>query len=93
MSATTSVGHDVSGWVGRKLEFAHPDFETKPREYPLAVQVGGISSRLLDGREHGMGMTMANVEVFRRLVRTGRLFDENLPLIMRTAMRLLSCAA
>ncbi len=77
MSGTTSVGHDASGWVGRKLEFSHPDFETKPREYPLAVQVGGISSRLFDGRENGMGMTMANVEVFRRLVRTGRLFDEN----------------
>ncbi len=76
MSGTESVGHDASGWVGRKLEFSHPDFETKPREYPLAVQVGGISSRLFDGHEQGMGMTMANVDVFRRLVRTGRLFDE-----------------
>ena len=62
--------------LGESWSSAHPDFETKPREYPLAVQVGGISSRLFDGHEYGMGMTMANVEVFRRLVRTGRLFDE-----------------
>lgn len=76
MSGVGERAEDTSGWIGRQLEFQFPDFETKPREYPLAVQVGGITSRLFDGQAQAMGMTMANVEVFRRLVRTGGLFDE-----------------
>ena len=80
MSAVGGRSLDASGWIGRKLEFQFPDFEATPSEYPLAVQVGGIPSRLFDGQVQSMGMTMANVEVFRRLVRTGGLFDEqNIP--------------
>ena len=66
----------VSGWTGRQLEVTYPNFDTVPPDYPLAVQIGGMSSRLIDGDSFSMGMAMSNPAVFQRLARTGRLYSE-----------------
>lgn len=80
MSGSDRQSHIVSGWTGRHLEVNYPNFDKIPLDYPLAVQIGGISSRLIDGNKHTMGMALSNTSVFERLIREGRYYDErNVP--------------
>ena len=63
-----------TGWIGRYLAEAVPDFSDNPPDYPLAVQIGGLSSLMFQGPTGNMGMTMANADFFARLVEQGTLF-------------------
>ena len=75
ITGTDASSYLNSGWTGRQLEFTYPQFGTKPHDYPLAVQIGGLSSMLLNGQNHTVGMTVSNIQVFERLARTGQFYD------------------
>ena len=65
----------ASGWVGRSLNTEFPDFIDHPPAYPLAVQLGGVSSLLVAGPESNMGMSLASPDEFVRLAEQGVLYD------------------
>lgn len=64
-----------TGWTGRYLEQAVPNFEEEPPDFPLAVQLGGLSSMLFQGEARNLGMSLTNPELFRRLARDGTIYD------------------
>ena len=76
MTASDRHSHVLSGWTGRQLEVTYPHFDKEPFDYPLAVQIGGLSSSLLNGEQHTMGMALSNTSVFQRLIQDGRYYDE-----------------
>ena len=80
VSANDPSARTQSGWSGRQLETEYRDFVNNPTHYPLAVQIGGLSSGLFQGKGRNMGMSLANSASFDRLARTGRYFREgNIP--------------
>ena len=69
-----------TGWSGRHLEVAHPEFGESPPSAPLAVQIGYTSPLLLQGPISNMGMSLFSVDLFDRIVETGKFYDEdNIP--------------
>ncbi len=64
------------GWLGRHFIAEHPDFDTAPPDYPLAVQLGQASSLILQGPVGPMGMNIANQNILERLAEGGQLYDE-----------------
>ena len=66
-----------TGWIGRHLDRAYPDFEDERPDYPLAVQIGGVSSLTTQGPETNMGMSLVSEEFFERLAEEGTLYDLN----------------
>lgn len=80
LSGKSGASIPDSGWVGRSLDAAYPDFGSDPPDYPLAVQFGGTSSLLTLGPESQMGMSVQSIELFERLAGTGQLYrTESLP--------------
>ena len=80
LTASDADDYLTSGWTGRSLEAAYPQVEDDPLPYPLAVQIGGISSVLFQGADRNMGMTLTSPELFERLASEGRLYDtDNVP--------------
>lgn len=75
MSASDSDEYLESGWLGRSLDAEFPDFGDNPTEYPLAVQIGGVSSLLFNGVEGKMGMNLSDVELLERLVNEGIVYS------------------
>ncbi len=74
----TGSNHDEyleSGWIGRHLDFQHPDFIEEPPSSPLAVQIGGASSLLFKGDTLDMGMTLQDVGVLEYLVENGVIYS------------------
>jgi len=74
-------GSDVNtyldtGWTGRQMDFTYPDFEAQPSDYPPAVQIGGLGSLLFVGGNRNMGIAVSNPQLFRRLTREGKYYDE-----------------
>ncbi|WP_456424642.1 DUF1501 domain-containing protein [Rhodocaloribacter sp.] len=74
-SASDSDVVETTGWAGRYLDAAFPNFEEAPPEYPLAVQIGGGSPLLFQGPSANMGMSLLSVELFERIAETGLLYD------------------
>ncbi len=69
-----------TGWLGRYLGQEFPDFEEDPPDYPLAVQMGGLSSMLFQGDGANLGMSLASPELFERIAEEGIIYDvSNLP--------------
>ncbi|MEM8488010.1 MAG: DUF1501 domain-containing protein [Bacteroidota bacterium] len=69
-----------SGWLGRYLNGAYPDFEEERPDFPLGVQIGGVSSLIFQGPATNMGMSLINADFFERLANEGQLYSlENLP--------------
>ncbi len=77
MSGRPGDNHELSGWTGRQLETEYPDFVSDPTPYPLAVQIGGLPGVLFQGSVRNMGMSVASAARFERLVRSGRIYDED----------------
>ena len=75
ITGTDTNSYLNSGWTGRQLEVAFPQFDTQPPDFPLAVQIGGLSSMLFNGNTHFMGMTLSNPQVFERIARTGHIYN------------------
>jgi uncharacterized protein (DUF1501 family) len=72
MSASDSNQVLNSGWVGRFLDQAYPGF---PSNYPnstmpdpLAIQIGSVTSLLLQGPAQPMGMSISNPSSFYSFV-------------------------
>lgn len=65
-----------TGWSGRFLESAYPDYALDPPEHPVALQVGGSTPLLFAGHSVPMGVTLPNQSLLNRLAATGTIFDE-----------------
>lgn len=67
--------NDTTGWIGRTLDFHHPDFDTNPPSAPLAVEINSSSSMLFNSPETNMGMTLRNPDEFYRIAQGGGIYD------------------
>ncbi|MFK7844722.1 MAG: DUF1501 domain-containing protein [Rhodothermales bacterium] len=69
-----------SGWLGRHLGQEYPDFEEDRPDFPLGVQIGGVSSLIFQGPATNMGMSLISADFFERLAEEGQLYSlEGLP--------------
>ena len=75
LSASDSESVVQSGWIGRHLNSVYPDFEEERPDFPLAVQIGGVSTLMTQGPETNMGMSLISPEFFERLAEDGTLYD------------------
>ena len=74
LSASDSDEVVETGWAGRYLDAAFPDTEAEPLTFPLAVQVGGLSSMLFRGPSANLGMSLASPDIFERIAEDGLLY-------------------
>ena len=80
MSGSDSESVVQSGWLGRHLDQEYPDFDNDRPDFPLAVQIGGVSSLMFQGPSTNMGMSLINADFFERLAAEGQLYSlDNLP--------------
>ncbi|MBT8399521.1 MAG: hypothetical protein KJO98_03515, partial [Rhodothermia bacterium] len=75
VSASDSETVLNTGWAGRYLDVEFPDFGEQPPDFPLAVQIGGISSMMFQGPSANMGMSLSSVELFSQIAETGLVYD------------------
>ena len=72
MSGSSSDQIISSGWTGRYLEDAHPEYPGEyPNEdnpHPLAIEIGWNSSMLFQGAANNMGMVINDPEYFYELI-------------------------
>jgi len=72
MSASGSTQYVNSGWGGRYLNYEYPNFPigypnaTMPD--PLAIQIGSVTSLVLQGPAVSMGMSISNISSFYNLI-------------------------
>lgn len=66
---TASDAEEVlfTGWLGRYLQRAHPDYPTVLPEAPFALQISASTSLALLGENGNMGIALDNPEQFFRL--------------------------
>lgn len=80
LSAATEYESETTGWLGRYLSAEFPNFEEEPPDYPLAVQMGGISSMLFQGEGANLGMSLASPDLFARIAEEGIIYNvDDLP--------------
>lgn len=80
LSASNSDETIDTGWVGRYLDQAFPNFSDEPTDYPLAVQVGGLGSMLFQGPAANMGMSLTTPAIYEQIASDGALYrTDNLP--------------
>ncbi len=80
VSASRSDQNLPTGWAGRYLDEAYPNFLSEQPAAPLAVQLGGASTMMLQGPDAFMGMTMSSPEMFDRVAARGLFYGmEGLP--------------
>ena len=77
LSGSDSESLVQTGWLGRHFDQLYPNFEDERPEYPLAVQIGGVSSLMLQGPSTNMGMSLVSEEFFERLAEDGSLYNLN----------------
>lgn len=75
LSSSSSEEVVSTGWAGRYLDMEFPEFSEEPTEFPLAVQMGGLTSRLFQGPTVNMGMSLASPELFDRIAEEGVLYS------------------
>ncbi|MFT5142901.1 MAG: hypothetical protein ACI80V_001878 [Rhodothermales bacterium] len=73
---TAGDGDNVpdTGWGGRYLDDAFPEYADTPSDFPLAVQLGGGAPLLFQGPGAQMGMSIQSMELFDRLSTSAELF-------------------
>ncbi len=70
----------TTGWAGRTLAPAFPDFDAAPPAAPPAVQIGTTAPLLFEGDGTGYGMSIRDVDTFLRLAAGGEAYPtEGLP--------------
>jgi len=67
-----------TGWAGRYLEYAYPTFPLQLPSDPIAVQIGGTLSMMLQSEKGNMGISLLDPEVFFQLGASAGL-DETVP--------------
>ena len=77
LSGSDSQSLVQTGWLGRHFDQLYPNFEDERPAYPLAVQIGGVSSLMLQGPATNMGMSLVSEEFFERLAEDGTLYNLN----------------
>ncbi len=76
LSGSDSDTYLNTGWTGRQLEMAYPNFDVQPTSYPPAVQIGGLGTLLFTGSQRDMGISVTNPALFSRLANSGKYYDE-----------------
>ena len=71
-SADVVVG---SGWAGRYLEGAFPEFAANPSDTPLAVRIGAPAPQMFRGQTTDMGMSLGGKDFLERLISNGELYS------------------
>ena len=71
-SADVIVG---SGWAGRYLEGAFPEFAANPSDTPLAVRIGAPAPQMFRGQTTDMGMSLGGKDFLERLISNGELYS------------------
>ena len=71
-SADVVVG---SGWAGRYLEGAYPEFVENPSTTPLAVRIGSPAPQMFRGESTDMGMSLGGKDFIERLITSGELYS------------------
>ena len=71
-SADVVVG---SGWAGRYLEGAFPEFAENPSDTPLAVRIGAPAPQMFRGQTTDMGMSLGGKDFLERLISNGELYS------------------
>lgn len=74
----TGTSADViagSGWAGRYLEGAFPEFAANPSDTPLAVRIGAPAPQMFRGQTTDMGMSLGGKDFLERLVSNGELYS------------------
>ena len=71
-SAETVIG---SGWAGRYLEEAYPEFAANPSNTPLAVRIGAPAPQMFRGQTTDMGMSLGGKDFIERLITSGELYS------------------
>ncbi len=68
ITATDANVFESTGWVGRYLELTHPEYpDTLPTD-PLAIEIGGFSSRIFQTSKGNVAVTFSDPEEFYQLV-------------------------
>ncbi len=65
-----------TGWVGRYLTEAFPQFVSENPPGPLALQLGNGAPLLFQGPTSGMGIAFPNLALLNQFAQNGTLFDE-----------------
>ena len=65
-----------TGWVGRYLTEAFPQFVSENPPGPLALQLGNGAPLLFQGPTSGMGIAFPNLALLNQFAQDGTLFDE-----------------
>ncbi|NNE70111.1 MAG: DUF1501 domain-containing protein, partial [Rhodothermales bacterium] len=80
MSGQAEAEPSGTGWPGRYLEHAHPDYLATPPDSPVALQVGASGSMLFQGNAGSMGVTFPSTSALTRLAQGGAVYDtEDVP--------------
>lgn len=66
-----------TGWIGRYLSEAYPEFVTQTPPGPLALQLGNGAPLLFQGPTSRMGMAFPNLALLNQFAEDGTLFDES----------------
>ncbi|NNE70905.1 MAG: DUF1501 domain-containing protein, partial [Rhodothermales bacterium] len=80
MSGQAEAEPSGTGWLGRYLEHAHPEYHATPPDSPVALQVGASGSMLFQGNAGSMGVTFPSTSALTRLAQGGAVYDtEDVP--------------
>lgn len=76
LSADEAGDQSGTGWLGRYLEGAYPDYLTNPPERPLAMQIGSASPLLFQTGGGSLGVNFPSLSQLNRLTDGDGIFDE-----------------
>jgi len=76
MTGGTPSDFGTTGWLGRYLDHAHPEFLSETPAYPLALQLGNGAPLLFQGPVSRMGIAFPNLGLLKQFALNGSLFDE-----------------
>ncbi len=75
LTASDSEETLLTGWGGRYLDDAFPDFETDPPTFPPAVQIGTSAPLLFQGGGMNLGMSLVDINLFLQIAQGGTPYD------------------
>ena len=64
---------DSTGWLGRHIDAAYPDFES--RTSPVAFQIGSFTPILMQGPRYRMGASAITIGSFELIANRGEIYD------------------
>ncbi len=68
LTATDANIFESTGWIGRYLELLYPDYPGTLPPDPLAIEIGGFSSRIFQTSKGNVAVTFRDPEEFYQLI-------------------------